>query len=93
MEEALALALQLSPGDRLRLVERVVASVEQEITSDGPVDITDSEEHWGRRLAQLLEELDFTNWTDVNTDDPVEWVTRARQGQAARRGLDWGHDE
>jgi hypothetical protein len=30
-EEALALALQLAPGDRLRLVERGVASVEHEI--------------------------------------------------------------
>ena len=30
-EEELALALQLASGDRLRLVERVVASVEHEI--------------------------------------------------------------
>ena len=36
LEEALALALQLPPGDRLRLVERVVASVEREIAGSVP---------------------------------------------------------
>ena len=93
MEEALALALQLPLSDRLRLVERVVASVGQDIASASPVDEPGAEEHWGRHLVQLLKELDFTDWTDINTDDAVEWVRRVRQDQAARRRLDWGADE
>ena len=46
LEEALALALQLTPGDRLRLVERVVASVERDIAGGVPATHTPAE-HWG----------------------------------------------
>jgi hypothetical protein len=93
MEEALALALRLPLSDRLRLVERVVASVEQDITSAPPASEPGSEEHWGKHLVQLVEELDFTGWSYIDVDDPVEWVRRVRQDQAARRGLDWRSDE
>jgi hypothetical protein len=88
LEEALALALQLAPGDRLRLVERVVASVEHEIAA-----LPAREEHWGKHLLQVLEGLDFTDWTDIDTDDPVEWVKRVRREQETRRGLNWEQDE
>jgi hypothetical protein len=93
MEEALALALQLPLSDRLRLVERVVASVGRDMGNASPSDEPRSEEHWGRHLVQLIEELDFTGWTDIDAEDPVEWVHRVRQDQAARRGLDWGSGE
>src|SRR4051794_37382270 len=81
-EEGLVLALQLAPGDRLRLVKRVVASVEHEIAGAPP-----RQEHRGKHLLQMLEELDFTGWTDINTDDPVEWVKRVRRDQQTRHGL------
>jgi hypothetical protein len=81
-EEGLVLALQLAPDDRLRLVECVVASVEHEIAGAPP-----RQEHWGKHLLQRLEELDFTYWTDIDTDDPVEWVKRARREQETRHGL------
>jgi hypothetical protein len=87
LEEALALALKLPPGDRLQLVERVVASVEREIAGTPP-----REEHWGKHLLQVLDTLDFTDWTSIDTDDPVEWVKRVRREQETRRDLDWGHD-
>jgi hypothetical protein len=87
LEEALALALKLPPGDRLQLVERVVASVEREIAGTSP-----REEHWGKHLLQVLDTLDFTDWTSIDTDDPVEWVKRVRREQETRRGLDWGHN-
>ena len=48
LEEALALALKLSLGERLWLVQSVVASVEHEITSSVP-STQMSAEHWGRR--------------------------------------------
>jgi hypothetical protein len=88
LEEAVALALQLAPGDRLRLVERVVVSVERDLASAQP-----HEEHWGKHLLQVLEELDFTDWTYIDTDDPVEWVKRVRREQDMRRGLHWEQDE
>jgi putative IMPACT (imprinted ancient) family translation regulator len=77
VEEALALALQLAPGDRLRLVERLVASVEHEIAAPSR-----REEHWGKHLLQVLEGLDFTDWTDIDTDDPVEWVKLGKASSA-----------
>ena len=59
LEEALALALQLTPGDRLRLVERVVASLERDITGGVPVTPTPTE-HWGQALNRLLDALDLS---------------------------------
>ena len=88
LEEALALALQLPAGDRLRLVERVVASVEHEIAASPA-----REEHWGKHLLQVLGELDFSDWTDIETDDPVEWVKQVRREQVARRGLNLEQNE
>lgn len=80
MEEALALALQLPLRERLQLVERVVASVGHDIASGQPEDAAQGEMHWGRHLVQLIDELDFSDWTDIDADDPVEWVQRVRQG-------------
>ena len=56
LEEALSLALSLSPVDRLKLVERVVSSVESELENP-PTGEASSEEHWGQALNRLLNEL------------------------------------
>jgi hypothetical protein len=37
--------------------------------------------------------MDFTGWTDIDTDDPVEWVRRVRREQETRRGLNWEQDQ
>jgi len=92
LEEVLTLALKLPPGDRLQLVEGVIASVKQEIAAPATSPTSTTEGHWGKALLQMLEELDFTGWTDIDTDDPVEWVKRVRQEQVIRRGLDWGQE-
>jgi hypothetical protein len=81
-EEELALALQLASGDRLRLVEHVVASVEHEIAGAPP-----RQAHWGRHLLYMLEEPDSTAWTDIDTEDAVEWVKRVRREQETWHGL------
>lgn len=93
MEEALALALRLPLSERLQLIERVAASVSYDIAHPHPDDDADSEQHWGRNLVQMVREMDFSDWDDIDSDDPVEWVRRVRQDQATRRGLDWGTDE
>jgi hypothetical protein len=77
LDEALALALQLAPGERLRLVERVVASVEREISGSIPPDRPDTE-HWGQTLNQLLDSLDTSDWEALEMDDLVAWVKQQR---------------
>jgi hypothetical protein len=50
------------------------------------------QEHWGKHLHQMLEELDFADWTEIDTDDSVEWVKRVRREQETRHGLKWEQD-
>ena len=92
-EEALALALRLSPLDKVRLVERVASTLESELTAQGIAEERTVEEsnrpHWGKQLIALLDETDLSAWQTENIDDPVEWVRRQRREQDERRA----HDE
>ena len=88
LEAALGLALQLGPGDRLRLVERVVASVERDIAGGVPVMHTPAE-HWGQALNRLLDALDLSDWEALEIDDPVEWVKALRRKDEARLEPYW----
>jgi hypothetical protein len=85
---ALVLALQLGPGDRLRLVERVVASVERDIAGGVPATHTPAE-HWGQALNRLLDALDLSDWEALEIDDPVEWVKALRRKDEARLDSYW----
>ena len=88
LEEALALALKLPPGDRLRLVERVVASVEHDIAGGVPVTPT-AAEHWGQSLNRLLDALDTSDWQALEINDPVEWVKALRRQDESRLEAYW----
>jgi len=88
LDEALALALKLSPKERIQLIERVASSVEREIEVPPP-----SEEHWGKNLLRLLDEQGEIELVHPEIDDPVEWVRQIRREQEINRGLDWGQDE
>ena len=88
LEETLALALQLGPGDRLRLVERVVASVERDIAGGVPATHTPAE-HWGHALNRLLDALDLSDWEALEIDDPIEWVKALRRKDEARLEPYW----
>jgi hypothetical protein len=88
LEEALALALKLPPGDRLRLVERVVASVEHDIVAGVPVTQTPTE-HWGQSLNRLLDALDMSDWQALEINDPVEWVKALRRQDESRLDTYW----
>ena len=87
LEEVLLLALRLPPGDRLRLVEQVVASVEKEIAT--PVASPATEEHWGKSLNRLIDTLDMSDWEALDSDDLVEWVKRHRTEEQQKRLGDW----
>lgn len=88
LEEALALALKLPPGDRLRLVERVVASVEHDIVGGVPVTQPPAE-HWGQSLNRLLDALDMSDWQALDIKDPVEWVKALRRQDESRLDTYW----
>jgi hypothetical protein len=85
---ALDLALKLPPGERLQLVERVVASVEREI-AHGVVGTQAPAEHWGQALNQLLDVLDLSDWEALEIDDPVEWVKALRREDESRLDTYW----
>jgi hypothetical protein len=91
INEVLALALKLSPKERMRLIEEVASSVEREI--DAAPNEQQPLEHWGKKLIRLVAELDMTNWTNIGIDDPVEWVKHVQREQIVHRGLNWEQDE
>ena len=78
LEDALALALKLAPKDRLRLIERVAASVENEIVTSPSVG-EQSEGHWGQNLLRLLDEVGEIELDHPEIEDPVEWVKTMRR--------------
>ncbi len=86
-EHALALALSLSPGKRLELIEQVASSLKQEL----PAAMWDGE-HWGEALNRLLDSLEMGDWATLETDDPVDWLKRQRTEERQRRLGDWGSE-
>jgi hypothetical protein len=93
LEEALALVLQLTPGERLKLVERVVASVEREMVGSGSAASQDTDNHWGQALNRLLDTLDTGDWEALDIDDPVAWVKSQRREDESRLDTYWTDSE
>jgi hypothetical protein len=92
LEEALALTLKLAPKERLQLIERVASSVEREIEVP-PSGEEQPEQHWGRNLLRLLDELGPIEMSYPEIEDPVEWVKQIRRDEREQRLGDWGEDE
>jgi hypothetical protein len=84
-DQALEIALSLSPRERLQLIERVASSVEQEIEPSLEVG-----KHWGEALVSLVESLDLLDWEAMDINDPLEWVRRQREEEEQHRLGDWG---
>ncbi len=91
LEEALTLALKLAPKERLQLIEQVASSVEREIEAAPSGEKT--EEHWGKALNQLLDEIGPIEMKYPEIEDPVEWVKHLRAEERRRRLGDWGEGE
>lgn len=92
LEEALALALKLAPKERLQLIERVASSVEREIEAS-PSDEGQPEEHWGKSLNRLMDEIGPIEMNYPEIEDPVEWVKHLRAEERRRRLGDWGEPD
>jgi hypothetical protein len=88
LQEALTLALKLSPKERIQLIERVASSVEQEFGTSGPGEI-ESTGHWGQSLVRLIQSLDMGDWEAVDMDDSVNWVQSLRQESEDRLKPYW----
>jgi len=84
IDEALALALRLSPKERVQLIERVASSLEDALDTT-----SENQEHWGRKLSALLDEMDTTDWDALDIDDPVAWVKAQREQDLARLDDYW----
>lgn len=92
LEEALALALKLAPKERLQLIERVAASVERDLEAEVSGAET-SEEPWGKKLVQMMDEIGEIDMVHPEIEDATEWVKQIRRDQDERRGLDWDETE
>ena len=75
LQVALALSLQLSPKDRLKLVELLLSSLEQQMESKP----TTGKAHWDKDILALLDGLDISDWETVGIHDPVKWVNKLRR--------------
>lgn len=92
LNEALALALKLSPKERIQLIERVASSVEREI-EPAPSGEKQPEEHWGQSLNRLMDEIGPIEMLYPEIEDPVEWVQHLRAEQRRRRLGNWGEED
>jgi hypothetical protein len=50
------------------------------------------EEHWGKSLNKLLDEIGPIELLYPEIEDPVEWVKHLRAEQRRRRLGDWGEE-
>lgn len=92
LEEALALALRLAPKERLQLIEQVALSVEREIEA-APSGEEQPEEHWGKSLNRLMDEIGPIEMLYPEIEDPVEWVKHLRSEQRRHRLGDWAEED
>jgi hypothetical protein len=84
--EIMEQAKTLSTQERKELVKQLVDILDlpPEQKSDEP------EEHWGKSLNRLLDELGPIEMLYPEIEDPVEWVKHLRAEQSRRRLGDWG---
>ena len=81
LQEALSLALQLNPKERLQLIEQVASSVEHQLDTQYP---PTPQPKTGAEIVAMLEQMDPIEFVDPDIEDPVEWVKAQRQKEADR---------
>ncbi len=90
LDEALALALKLTPKQRIRLIEQVASSVEREI--DAPPEEAPSEP-WGEALVKLIQSLDMGDWEAIEMETPAEWLKELRREDEERLKPYWNGEK
>ncbi len=90
LEEAISLALSLSPVERLKLVERIVSSVENDISAGEQSNLDSGSGPWGAEVMALLGKLDLSEWEQMDIPDVGEWVHQLRRQES---GHNWTDNE
>lgn len=80
---------KLTSQERAELVEQLRAMQD----ASQPAEAVQAEEHWGRSLNQLLDEIGPIEMKYPEIEDPVEWVKHLRSESRRRRLDDWGDGE
>lgn len=86
LEDVLAMALQLTPKDRLALIAQVASSVGQAIDAPAAQDVPEG--HWGKALNQLVDEIGPVEMLYPEIQDPTVWVKHLRAEQRRNRFSD-----
>jgi hypothetical protein len=81
-------AKALSPQERKELAKLLIDTLD--VPSEQKPD--KSEEHWGKNLLHLLDELGPIDLIHPEIEDPVEWVKQIRREQRQKRPGDWGEE-
>ncbi|MHB8628817.1 MAG: hypothetical protein ACYDBJ_18270 [Aggregatilineales bacterium] len=89
LEDIMPLALNLSARDRLKLVEQLVSSVEHEMGTDQPRAANATPGHWGAEVIALLDQLDLSEWQQMDIPDVGEWVHQLRHEESEHHRPSW----
>ena len=84
--EIMEQARTLSAQERKELVKRLVDTLDVPPEQQS----AEPEEHWGKSLNQLLDEIGPIEMLYPEIEDPVEWLKHLRAEQRRRRLGDWG---
>lgn len=79
--EILEQAKTLSPQERKELVKLLVDALDDPQQPE----TTEPEEHWGKSLNQLMDEIGPIEMKYPEIEDPVEWVKHLRSEERERR--------
>ncbi len=89
LEDIMPLALNLSARDRLKLVEHLVSSVEHEMGTEQPPAENAIAGHWGVEVIALLNQLDLSEWRQMDIPDVGEWVHQLRHEESEHHAHAW----
>lgn len=88
--EILEQAKKLTREEREELLEELRMMQE---TSQPEGEPPAQEEHWGKSLNALLDEIGPIEMKYPEIEDPVEWVKHLRSEMRRRRLGDWGEED
>ena len=81
-------AQELSPSERAQLLLELHAMQDQPL----PHESRKQEEHWGKILLRLLDEMESIELDHPEIEDPVEWVKQIRHDESRQRLANWGEE-
>jgi hypothetical protein len=84
LSEILEQAKALSPRERRELAKLLIDMMDAPPQGEA----AESEEHWGKSLNLLMDEVGPIDLIYPEIEDPVEWVKQIRRDQQQRRRED-----